>query len=195
MKDYELLAQQNQSRAWEILKETRIVELWESHGCRVNVIGSLAMGLLVKHLDIDLHVYSTRITEESSFAIVAQIAKNPKVKELRCINGLHTNEHCVAWHIQYEDTDGRLWQIDIIHIESNTVYDGYFERMAQRINDILSPEQRNTILSLKYDTHDDEKIHGVEYYQAVIEGKVKTLPELREWIKIHPQTEGNYWMP
>ena len=195
MKDYELLAQQNQSRAWEILKETRIVELWESHGCRVNVIGSLAMGLLVKHLDIDLHVYSTRITEESSFAIVAQIAKNPKVKELRCINGLHTNEHCVAWHIQYEDTDGRLWQIDIINIESNTVYDGYFERMAQRINDILSPEQRNTILSLKYDTHDDEKIHGVEYYQAVIEGKVKTLLELREWIKIHPQTERNYWMP
>ena len=195
MKDYELLAKNNQARAWDILSITGLKELWEGCGCRVNVIGSLAMNLLVKHLDIDLHVYSSGVTEESSFAIAAQLAKNPRVKEIRCINGLHTDECCIAWHAMYEDTDDRLWQIDIIHIESGTRYDGYFERMTERINDMLSPEQRDTILRLKYETPEDEVIHGVEYYQAVMEGNVSTLPALRDWIKANRKAEGSYWTP
>ena len=95
----------------------------------------------------------------------------------------------------YEDTDDRLWQIDIIHIESGTRYDGYFERMAERINDMLSPEQRDTILRLKYETPEGEVIHGVEYYQAVMEGNVSTLPALRDWIKANRKAEGSYWTP
>lgn len=195
MKDYEILALQNQKRAKEILKELKIIELWESFGCRVNIIGSLAMRLLVKHLDIDLHVYSSEITEESSFAIVSQMAKNPRVKEIRCINGLHTDEHCIAWHIQYEDTDSRIWQIDIIHIESGTQYDGYFEQMAQRINSRLTDEERNTILRLKYETPEDEDFHGVDYYQAVLEDKVQTLSELKTWVTNRRKSATAYWMP
>ena len=215
MKDYELLAKKNQAKAWEILRTTGLKELWESYGCRVNVIGSLAMNLLVKHRDIDLHVYSPGVTEESSFAIAAQMAKNPKVKDIRCINGLHTEERCIAWHVTYEDDDDRLWQIDIIHIESGTRYDGYFEKMAERINEILSPEQRDTILRLKYETPEGEatgstaslveetgstaslvgEIHGVEYYQAVIEANVKTLSELKDWIRVNRKVGGNYWTP
>lgn len=91
MNEYEQLARQNQKRAKEILQELNMIEFWENHGCKANVIGSLAMGLLVKHLDIDLHVYSSDITEEKSFAIVSQLAKNPRVKEIRCINGLFTD--------------------------------------------------------------------------------------------------------
>ena len=195
MKDYEILALQNQQRAFEILKELKLVELWESYGCKVNLIGSLSMNLLVKHLDIDLHVYSSGITEESSFQIASQIAKIKRVKELKCINGLHTDEHCIGWHVMYEDTDGRIWQIDIIHIESGTQYDGYFERMAQRTNEILSEKQRDTILRLKYETPDNEIIHGVEYYRAVIEDNIRTLDELRDWIKVNRKSDGEYWIP
>lgn len=171
------------------------MDFWLKNGCRVNLIGSLAMKLLVKHLDIDLHVYSSGITEESSFAIVSQIAKDPRVKDIKCINGLHTDEHCIAWHISYEDTDSRIWQIDIIHIESGTRYDGYFEEMADRINRRLSDAQRDTIMRLKYETPDGEEIHGVEYYQAVMEADVLTLRELRAWITANRNPDGIYWMP
>lgn len=195
MNEYLSLAGKNQLRAHEILSESKIIELWQTNGCKVNLIGSLAMKLLVKHLDIDLHVYSSGITEESSFAIASQMAKDKRVKEIKCINGLHTDEHCIAWHLRYEDTDGRVWQIDIIHIESGTKYDGYFEEMAQRINKRLSDEQRDTILRLKYETPEGEEIHGVEYYQAVMEADVKSLSELRTWIASHRNAGGSYWMP
>lgn len=195
MKNYELTAQKNQQRAEEILKELNLIEFFEQNGCKVSVIGSLAMGLLVKHLDIDLHIYSPELTEEKSFAIFSRLAENQQITEMRCINGLHTDEHCIAWHLTFRDVDSRLWQIDIIHIESGTKYDGFFEEMALRISGILTDEQRDTILKLKYETPEDEEIHGVEYYQAVIEYGVKTLPELRGWIAGHRKPGGIYWMP
>ena len=80
----------NQEKARTVLTKSGIASVWEQNGCRVNLIGSLRMGLLASHRDIDLHVYSKGITEESSFAITAQIAKLPDVTEIKCINGLHT---------------------------------------------------------------------------------------------------------
>lgn len=195
MKNYEFEALKNQKRANKILSDLRLVEFWEERGCRANVIGSLAMGLLVKHPDIDIHVYSRNLTEEKSFAMVSELAKNPRVKEIRCINGLHTDERCIAWHLSYEDDESGLWQIDIIHIEEGTRFDGYFEEMARRINAGLTPEERDTILRLKYEMPDDEEIHGVEYYQAVMEYGVSTLDGMREWVRIHRNPEGIYWMP
>lgn len=195
MKEYRLTATRNQERAKQILTELNLIEYFEDRGCRVSVIGSLAMGLLVKHLDIDLHIYSSGITEEQSFAIFSILAKNTRIKEIRCINGLNTAERCIAWHLTYEDDDQRRWQIDIIHIEEGTRYDGYFEEMARRIQEVLTDRQRDTILKLKYETPDDEEIHGVEYYQAVIEARVGTMPELRGWIKNNRRSGGSYWMP
>ncbi|MDE7153481.1 MAG: phosphoglycerate mutase family protein [Muribaculaceae bacterium] len=195
MKEYELIAERNQQRAREILKELGLTEYFEKHGCKVNLIGSLAMGLLVKHRDIDLHIYSSELTEEKSFAIFAGLAKNPKIKEIKCINGLFTDEHCLAWHLTYQDADGQLWQIDIIHIESGTTYDGFFEKMAHRISEVLTDDQRETIIRLKFETLDGELIHGVEYYQAVIEAGVTELSELREWVKNNRKPDGSYWMP
>lgn len=195
MNDYEILALENQKRAGEILRDLKLTAYFESCGCRVNIVGSLKMKLLVKHLDIDLHVYSSGITEESSFAIFSHLAKNPNIKEIKCINGLHTEERCIAWHLLYEDLDKHIWQIDIIHIESDTRYDGFFERMAEKINQVLSPTQRDTILRLKYETPENEVIHGIEYYQAVIEDNVQTLDEMRRWVKTNRKTNGSYWMP
>jgi len=48
-------------------------------------------------------------------------------------------------------------------------YDGYFEQVAERISAVLTPEIRETILKLKYETPDTEEIMGIEYYQAVIQ--------------------------
>lgn len=188
-------AEEAAKRAYEVLEESRVASIWEGAGAEVRLVGSLKMGLLAKHRDIDLHVYSAGITEEQSFAVAAQMAKNPKVAEIKCLNGLNTDEHCIAWHLQYKMQENEIWQIDIIHIEKGSLYDGYFELMAERIMSRLTPEIKNAILAMKYETPDNEEIHGVEYYEAVIADGIRNIADLREWLKIRRAKPFYYWMP
>lgn len=183
-------------KAHRVIEESGIVNIWHKHGAKVNIIGSLAMGLIINHRDIDLHVYTCGITEAKSFAIVSEIAASPNVVEIKCINGLHTDEHCIAWHISYKSHDGEMWKFDIIHIEKGTHYDGFFEAMAENIKRKLAPDTRATILRLKEQTPEDKIISGVEYYQAVLEDNVTTLDELYNWVDTHrANPKGEYWMP
>lgn len=185
----------NQAKARQVLEKSGIVSIWEQAGCRVNLVGSLRMGLLADHRDIDLHVYSAGITEEGSFAIAARMAAIPSVTEIKCINGLHTDERCMAWHVFYRDSDGELWQFDIIHIEEGSEYDGYFERMADRITEVMTPVQRETILRLKFETSQNSDFHGVEYYEAVIADGVVSADELSAWVSLHRSMSPYYWIP
>lgn len=195
MMNYFEKAEEAAKRAYEVLEESRVASIWEGAGAEVRLVGSLKMGLLAKHRDIDLHVYSAGITEEQSFAVAAQMAKNPKVAEIKCLNGLNTDEHCIAWHLQYKMQENEIWQIDIIHIEKGSLYDGYFELMAERIMSRLTPEIKNAILAMKYETPDNEEIHGVEYYEAVIADGIRNIADLREWLKIRRAKPFYYWMP
>ncbi len=185
----------NQLRAREVLAESGVAKIWKAAGCRVNLIGSLRMGLLASHRDIDLHVYSSGITTESSFAIAAKMAANPKVTEIRCINGLHTEEHCIAWHVFYQARPDEIWQFDIIHIEEGTKYDGYFERMADRIVEVMTPKQRDTILRLKFETPSGKDYHGVEYYEAVIADGITQMADFEQWVTDHRKKPPYYWIP
>ncbi len=187
-------ALENQAKAREVLKRSGIAKIWEDAGCRVNIVGSLRMGLLASHQDIDLHVYSKDITIGSSFAIASRIAENANVMEIKCINGLHTDEHCVAWHVLYKYGE-EIWKFDIIHIEEGSFYDGYFERTADRIVDVSTPEQKDLILKLKFEAPEDCDFHGVEYYEAVISDGVLTFDELATWVKEHRTKPQYYWVP
>ena len=188
------LAFVNQERARGVLVSSGIADVWERNGCRVNLVGSLRMGLLASHRDIDLHVYSKGITEEGSFAIAAQVARLPGVTEIRCINGLHTDEHCVAWHIFYR-YDDEVWQFDVIHIEEGTEYDGFFERMADRIVEVMTSGQKEIILRLKFEAPSGSDFHGVEYYEAVIADGISNMVEFEEWITDHRKKPMYYWIP
>ena len=168
------LAFVNQERARGVLVSSGIADVWERNGCRVNLVGSLRMGLLASHRDIDLHVYSKGITVEGSFAIAAQVSRLPGVTEIRCINGLHTDEHCVAWHIFYR-CDDEVWQFDVIHIEEGTEYDGFFERMADRIVEVMTSGQKEIILRLKFEAPSGSDFHGVEFYEAVIADGISNM--------------------
>lgn len=184
----------NQDKARKVLRDSRIAEIWEQNGCRVNLIGSLRMGLLAAHKDIDLHVYSKEITEEKSFAIAAQIAKIPGVTEIKCINGLQTDERCIAWHFFYR-FDGEIWQFDVIHIEEGTTYDGYFERMADRITAVMTPAQKATILRMKFEAPADKDYHGVEFYEAVIADGIDNMADFEEWVIARRKKPMYYWIP
>ena len=180
------LAKRNQQRAWEIIEDTRIVRIWEGMGAKVNLVGSLRTGLLMKHRDIDFHIYTSPLDLSASFRAMAELAENTSVKKIEYTNLLHTAEACIEWHAWYQDMEGELWQMDMIHIQEGSRYDGYFERVAERISAVLTDEMRLAILKLKYETPDTEKIMGVEYYQAVIQDGVRSYPEFEEWRRLHP---------
>lgn len=185
----------NQQRAWDIIRRLDIMKIWADAGAEAHVVGSLAMGLMMTHRDIDIHVYSSPLTVEGSFAAMAKLAVNAAIKKIECRNLLDTDEACIEWHAWYDDGDGEPWQIDIIHILKGSRYDGFFERMAERIKAALTDETRLAILRLKAETPEDVHIMGVEYYQAVLRGGVRTLADFIRWRQEHPVTGIVEWMP
>lgn len=189
------LAKRNQQKAWEIIEDTRIVRIWEGIGAKVNLVGSLRTGLLMKHRDIDFHIYTSPLDLSASFRTMAELAENTSIKKIEYTNLLHTAEACIEWHAWYQDMEGELWQMDMIHIQEGSRYDGYFERVAERISAVLTDEMRLAILKLKYETPDTEKIMGVEYYQAVIQDGVRSYPEFEEWRRLHPAVGVVEWVP
>ena len=63
------IAQINQHRAHEIIQELNLIPLWASINVEAHLVGSLRMGLLMKHLDIDLHLYSDPVSLADDFRI------------------------------------------------------------------------------------------------------------------------------
>lgn len=197
MTDQEIaaVAARNTARAREVLQATKIVPLWESIGATVNPVGSFSMGLLVKHLDLDFHLYTPTIEIEKDFSVMGRLAAHPSIRRIEYGNLLATEERCLEWHAWYEADDGELWQLDMIHIERGSRYDGYFERQARRIVAALTDERRNTILRLKWETPEQEKIAGIEYYQAVIRDGIRDYDSFTKWRQQHPLTGVVEWMP
>ena len=195
MEDFMDIALANRQKAHEIITSANIYKIWESVGAEVHLVGSLSMGLMMKHRDIDFHIYSSPLSLSDSFKAMAILAENPRIKKIECANLMHTEEACIEWHTLYEDTEGKIWQIDMIHIQKGSHYDGFFEKMAERISAVLTPETRETILRLKYETPDNLKVMGVEYYEAVIRDGVRTYSQFMEWRRNHPVEGIVEWMP
>lgn len=187
------LAQANSQKAFDIIEQCQIKQAWQSIGAQINLIGSLKMGLLVKHRDIDFHIYTPTLDVTQSFAAMAQIAKNPKIVHIEYRNLLDEEDSCLEWHAWYQDQEE--WQIDMIHIVQGSKYAGYFERQAERILAVMSEQQRETILRLKFETPNEIKIAGIEIYQAVIESGVTTFEELQQWRANRTQNGIIEWIP
>ena len=179
MEDYRKMAEANQRRGREIIAETQLVESWEAIGAQANLIGSLSTGLMMKKLDIDMHVYTDTLSIKESFRAAARIASHPGIVRMEYTNLIDTEEECIEWHAAYRDRDGRMWKMDMIHIRRGSAYDGFAERMASRIGAVLTEETRDAILRLKYETPDTESIIGAEYYAAVLSGGVRIMPASR----------------
>ena len=187
------LAQANSQKAFDIIEQCQIKQAWQSIGAQINLIGSLKMGLLVKHRDIDFHIDTPPLDGTQSFAAMAQIAKNPKIVHIEYRNLLDEEDSCLEWHAWYQDQEE--WQIDMIHIVQGSKYAGYFERQAERILAVMSEQQRETILRLKFETPNEIKIAGIEIYQAVIESGVTTFEELQQWRANRTQNGIIEWIP
>lgn len=195
MTDILALARANQKRAFSIIEETDIINIWKSVGARPNLVGSMRTGLLMDHRDIDFHIYSKDFTLADSFAAIAKLAENPRISRIEYANLLDTDEKCVEWHAWYRDDDETLWQIDMIHIIEGSHFDGYFENVADAIKAALTPETKLAILTIKHEIPKDEHVSSVAIYRAVIEGGVRTLKEFRTWAQQHETGGIIEWMP
>ena len=194
-KDFLKIAQKNQKKAFEIIQKLNVYAAWETVGATVNLIGSLKTGLLMKHLDIDFHIYTPELKLSDSFRAIEKIAENGGVEKIEYVNLLSAPDACLEWHVFYKDEDQNIWQIDMIHIVKGSRYDGFFENIAARITQNTAPEQKETILRLKYETPDSEKIAGIEYCRAVMQGGVRTYPELIKWRRENPVSGILEWLP
>ncbi|MEE0054706.1 MAG: hypothetical protein U0I70_00030 [Alistipes inops] len=86
MEDYRKMAEANQRRGREIIAETQLVESWEAIGAQANLIGSLSTGLMMKKLDIDMHVYTDTLSIKESFRAAARIASHPGIVRMEYTN-------------------------------------------------------------------------------------------------------------
>ena len=188
-------AQSQQRMAREVVERSGVVRAWESAGAVVRLVGSLKTGLLMKHRDIDFHIYTDPLSVAVGFAALGRMAEDPRLERISYTNLSQTEEHCIEWHAWFRDDDKEPWQLDMIHILTGSTYDGYFERIAERILAVLTPETKRTILTLKYETPDSEKIMGIEYCQAVLRGGVRTWAEFTQWRAEHPVQGILDWTP
>ena len=154
----------------------------------------MAMGLLMKHRDIDFHIYTENLDIAASLQVIQKICSDPSVSRMEYRNLIHTEESCLEFHVWFMH-ENEEWQIDMIQILKNSQFDGYFEHVAERIKTVLTPEKRRTILKLKYETPENLHIMGIEYYQAVIAYGINSYEEFLEWRKQHPVTGIITWCP
>ena len=78
------LAAANRQRAQAIVGELQIEEIWRSAGAEPRLVGSLRMGLLVRHRDIDYHIYSPQLRLSESFAAMARLPENAASNSPTC---------------------------------------------------------------------------------------------------------------
>ena len=194
MNDIEFIAQNNFEKALLVIEKSNVRQAWESIGAEVHQVGSMAMGLLMKHRDIDFHIYTGELNVSESFKVIQKLCANPSVTRMEYRNLADTEEACLEFHIWFM-LENEEWQLDMIQILKGSQFDGFFENVAARIKAVLTPETRRTILELKYHTPADEHIMGIEYYQAVIADNVKTYPEFIQWRREHPVTGIVTWCP
>ena len=192
------LAESILARAREVVRRSGVIEAGEGIGATVRPVGSMATGLMMKHRDVDFHIYTDALDPAESFRAVSAICADPRVSQLEYRNLADTDEACLEWHVLY-DLDGEVWQIDMIQIRKGSRFDGHFERVAERINAVLTPETRDAILRLKYLTPDAEHIPGIAYYHAVFADGVRTWPQFTDWLREHqasaPAPSIDLWCP
>lgn len=109
MKHIKEIAEKNQQKAWEIIRDTNVIGIWQDAGATIHLVGSLKTGLLVKHRDIDFHIYTEWLNVADSFSVMMKLAQHPCIKRIEYGNLIESVEKCIEWHAWYEDDCKNLW--------------------------------------------------------------------------------------
>ena len=184
-----------EKKAWAVVAETNLVGIWSAIGATINPVGSLKMGLMARNQDIDFHLYTNPFCLADSFSAMARLAEHKGIKSISYANLLEAEDRCVEWHACYQNDLGETWKLDLIHILPDSRYVGHFERVAERISAVLTPETRKTILTIKRAVPPEDKVMGITVYRAVLEAGVRDLESFLEWRDLNPDDGIVHWMP
>ena len=196
MENLENISKKNLEKAFEIIAELKIKEIWEKLDSTCNLVGSVNSRLLMSKLDIDFHTYSNDFSIEKSFTAISQISQNPKIKEVTYKNLLDAEDMCLEWHLWYEETPERIWTIDIIHIKNESAYAGVIERVTEKIKEVLTDKHKQAILKIKWESEQQkEKFFGIDIYQAVIDDGIENFDDFKTWKKNKTEIGISLWEP
>lgn len=183
------------NRASAFLRNSGILEAWESIGAKIRCVGSYRSDLMIKDRDIDLHIYTPSLDVAQALKAMEPILTNPKTLRLTYVNGANTDEFCLEWHLKMNDDAGETWSVNIIQILAGSKFDGFFEDTAEAIIDAMTPESRKRILELKAAEPEGMNICGIEFYKAALADHVASWEEFVQWRKSNPPESLMTWRP
>jgi hypothetical protein len=189
------LSRQMRQSAQKVLNDLDVENNCHNVGGTVNIVGSLKTDLMLNHRDIDLHIYTGEPMVEKSFSFMKKIAENKDVKDIRYKNLLDTKEECIEWHVRFEDKDKSIWKLDIIHIRKGAFYDGFFERVTDKIIEKLTPETKEAILQIKHELGEKSDVAGIQIYHAILGHGIKNYADFIQWSKKNPIDTVLEWTP
>lgn len=181
--------------ALNVLNELDIVNRCQNVGGAVNIVGSIKTDLMLNRRDIDLHLYTAEPMVEKSFSFMKELAKDGRVKDIRYKNLLDTKEECIEWHLWFEDKKKSIWKMDIIHIREGSFYDGFFEKVTDKIIEKLTPETKQAILQIKYKLGEKSDVPGIQICHAVLEHGIRNCTDFIRWERENPLNNVLEWMP
>lgn len=179
--------------AGEILQELRLLNGLSKIGSPI-VVGAAAFGLIVNP-DIDIEVYCNEPRAEDGFVMLAEISKNPNVKEIKFKNCLDTADQGLYFQIRYLHSDV-YWKIDIWLLAKNhpgpTARDFLNPMLA-----VLTEETRGAIIEIKEELiQSGEKYPSIYIYQAVLDSNARRLEDFYRWYEINNKPNGlTNWIP
>lgn len=147
--DFEIASQKNIEDAKKIINELDIIETCAKFDCTANLVGSVATGLLVNRFDIDFHIYTRDFCVSKIYNLIGKIAEKSGITSTICHNFLETEYKSLDWHLTFQATQNRSWQIDMIFIKSDSKYVGRAEQIVKTLQENMTDAQKKTILRLK----------------------------------------------
>jgi hypothetical protein len=156
----------------------------------------MAYDVLVRP-DIDIEVTCKVPDIVAGFAIMAEVAQIPGVRRIRFANELDGPDQGLYWHIRYRENEtARVeeWTIDIWLLP----YDHPGPRSLDLVEPMrasMSEEVRLAILRLKEHFRDQDGVHGIDIYRAVIDGNVRSVEAFERWEELNHRFELTDWRP
>lgn len=185
-----------QKRAYQIVAETRILELWKKVG-KTYLVGSMRFGLMtVPNIDMEIYVEKPDVRE--GFAVMSEIALLSGVVRIQYHNFLSTADPGLYWRVDYEDGEGVLWDFDNWLVPFDHPQAGMADAFATAMTRTLTQDLRRMILGIKSAIAGwgpEKKPRGIDIYKAVLEGGVRSEEEFVRWQIQNPPEPMETWRP
>jgi hypothetical protein len=180
-------------QAHQLIKELGIMYRWSLVGNTV-LVGSASFGLMsTPNLDFEIYVDQPDIRQ--GFDTVREIATISGVQQIQFHNFMGTSDPGLYWRIDYQDRYGVIWDIDNWLVPFSHPHAGMAASFATAMNQALTDESRQIILTIKAQMSPTKKFRGIDVYKAVLDGGVRDWAEFLQWMEKNPPVKMETWRP